>query len=452
MPTYLKHPGPSTSPDHMIKLNTQVRLPTGYDAPPVPESLCSPDALADLLVHARAWRKAEFLSDGAPSEAAAPLSDAGLRNLIDLAFYTSLVPEEGRHPCFKMVSQKYLSSLVVSRFEPVPLDVSRLRRLAPACTRPDCALLITEQKSRLHCEGVVCIGGLAYSVVPGQPGVFADSRTAEMLIEVFGPGHFRATELWPGYEYRAGRVRALSGFDAPPAAEALAEAIEERITRKPTTRGGGREPVARDDVRTALLYVLARVFRTAVDARHGGAFVFLPAGMDDPAICGLRVLYQTKRLNLGEDLVDLLDRGASCREGGGRNNSIALAERSRAKLLTDAEAVGNFSLVDGCVVLGQDLRVFGFGATIEVSPEEAARGQRFKHIESGEVYEDRVFMREIGGTRHQSVARLCQANPGAMAYTVSQDGDLKLFYSDTNYAYVYGPLDLPTIDGELFVS
>jgi hypothetical protein len=436
----------------MIKLNSQVRLPPGYDPPPVPESLCSPDALADLLVHARAWRKAEFRSHGAPGEAAARLSDAGLRDLIDLAFYTSLVPEEGRHPSFKMVSQRFRSPLVVSRFEPVPLDVSRLRRLAPACTRPDCALLVTERQSGLHCEGVVCVGGLAYSVVLGQPGVCADLRTAEMLIDVFGDGHFRARELWPGYEYRAGRVRALSGFDAPPAAGTLAEAIEAWISRELTTRGGGREPGAGDDVRTALLYVLARVFRAAVDARHGGAFVFLPAGTDDPAICGLRVLYQTNGLSLGADLVDLLDKCASCREGGGRNGPIALAERSRAKLLTDADAVGNFSSVDGCVVLGQDLRVFGFGATIEVSPEEAARGQRFKHLESGEVYEDEVFMREIGGTRHQSVARLCQANPGAVAYTVSQDGDLKLFYSDASHAYVYGPLDLPTIDGELFVD
>jgi hypothetical protein len=437
----------------MMKLNSQIRLPTGYDPPPVPESLCSPDALAGLLVHARAWRKAEFLSDGAPSEAAAPLSDAGLRKLIDLAFYTSLVPEEGRYSRFKVVAQRFRSSsLVVSGFEPVPLDLSRLHRLAPACTRPDCALLVTERQTGLHCEGVVCLGGLAYSIVPGQPGMFAGSRTAEMLIDVFGPGHFRATELWPGYEYRAGRVRALSGLDAPPAAVTLAEAIGEGIARKLTTRGVGQELDVGYGVRTALLYVLARIFRVAVDARHGGAFVFLPEGTDNPASCGLQMLYQTNGLSLGEDLVDLLEKCPCGGDGGGRNSSIALAEQSRAKLLTDAEAVANFSLVDGCVVLGRDLRVFGFGAKIDASREKAARVPRFKHIESGEVYEDEVFMTKIGGTRHQSAARMCQANPGAIVYTVSQDGDLKLFCSDAEHAYVYGPLDLPTIEGELFAT
>jgi len=30
-----------------------------------------------------------------------------------------------------------------------------------------------------------------------------------MLVGVFGPGHFPATEVCPGYEYRAGRGRAL---------------------------------------------------------------------------------------------------------------------------------------------------------------------------------------------------------------------------------------------------
>jgi len=54
-----------------------------------------------------------------------------------------------------------------------------------------------------------------------------------------------------------------------------------------------------------------------------------------------------------------------------RKGSIEIAEQSRAKLLTDAEMVANFSMVDGCVVLGHDLRVFGFGAKIHCSMEEA---------------------------------------------------------------------------------
>jgi hypothetical protein len=335
----------------MIQLNTLVRHPTGYDSPSVPESLCSPGALADLLIDARAWRKEAFLSDGAPSEAAAPLSDDAVRKLIDLAFYTSLVPEEGRHPRFKLVSQKFRSPLTVTRFEPVPLDVSSLHRLAPACTRPDCALLASERQNELYCEGVVCVGGLAYAVVPGQLGILAGGRTAEMLIEVFGPGHFRATEVYPGYEYRAGRVRALTGFDAPPAAESSVGDIQERDSGSLGTREGRRDSRAAIDVRSAVLYVLARMLRITVEARHGGAFIFLPPGTDGPKSCGLRVLHSTTDLHLGEDLADLLDKCEACRNTQARKSSIEKAEQSRARLLTDAEMVANFSMVDGCVTV-----------------------------------------------------------------------------------------------------
>jgi hypothetical protein len=60
-------------------------------------------------------------------------------------------------------------------------------------------------------------------------------------------------------------------------------------------------------------------------------------------------------------------------------------------------------------------------------------------------------MAAIGGTRHQSAARLCQIHSGVLVLTLSQDGDLKLFASDEFFAYAYGPLDLPTIDNEIDV-
>jgi hypothetical protein len=434
-----------------MKLNSHVRFPVGYEAPSVPESLSGPGTLAELLIHARHWRKEAFGEDGAAGEAAAALSDDGVRKLINLAFYASLVPEEGRHPRFKLVSQKYRSSLTVARFEPVLLDDLRLHRLAPACTRPDCGLLVTEKQNELYCEGVVCVGGLAHSIVPGSPGVYAEARTAEMLVEVYGPGHIRATEVYPGYEYRAGRVRALTGFVAPPEAGTLIDAIVREVGVRLGDRASGRDHSDALTASIVVMHVLERMLRTAVDATHGGAFVFLPPGVSDPAHCGLEVHYRSEDLNLLNDLLQFFEHCLSWKEGG-RKHSITRAEQARAKLLTDTEMVGNFSMVDGCVVLGRDLRVFGFGAKILVSPEVAASRLQFFHVESGEEYANDVFMKEIGGTRHQSIARLCQAYPGAMAFTVSQDGDLKLFSSDAKHAYVYGPLDLPTIDGELFVS
>jgi hypothetical protein len=38
-----------------------------------------------------------------------------------------------------------------------------------------------------------------------------------------------------------------------------------------------------------------------------------------------------------------------------------------------------------------------------------------------------------------------------MVLTLSQDGDLKLFVSDHQFAYAYGPLDLPTKENQIYV-
>jgi hypothetical protein len=210
--------------------------------------------------------------------------------------------------------------------------------------------------------------------------------------------------------------------------------------------------VATDD--RPLLLILSRLLRKAVEARHGGAFIFLPSAPSTGNQYGLRILYPTSGLDLGENIVKqwtVYGEVANKHDKPGYDDAIRKAEVLRSKTLTDSEAVGNLSAVDGCVVLTHDLRVLGFGAKIDVAVDEAEKSpRRFKHIKSNTVYPDDEFMRLIGGTRHQSIARLCQAYPGVLAYTVSQDGELKLFHSDEDFAYVYGPLDLPAIESNLY--
>jgi hypothetical protein len=114
--------------------------------------------------------------------------------------------------------------------------------------------------------------------------------------------------------------------------------------------------------------------------------------------------------------------------------------------------VGNFSCVDGCVVLTYGLKVLGFGVKIGVSSKQSEGSpRRFKHLASNTIYKDEEVMGAIGGTRHQSVARLCQVQEGVVVYTISQDGELKLFYSDAEFAYIFGPLDFPGLDQELHI-
>lgn len=435
-----------------MKLNSFGLAPGGYEPPKLPLGFHGPDILADAIIHGRQFSRT--IGHGEESGWLAPLTDDAVKKVINLVYHASLLPEEGRFPRFKLVCEDARGSVfLVSRVQPVLLEtVDSLRRLSPACTNADCALLIAERDGSLVCEGIVNIGSI-YATYPGRPGVYAGSPP-RLRIDVFGPAHIRVGESGPSFELRAGKVRSLCPYEIREATDHLWGAVDKRIKDDAITVIGAQYTQVASDPRPFLL-VLSRMLRRAVDARHGGAFIFLPVPPHDGNDFGLRILYPTTDLDLGDDLVKQWLAYGDVANMHGKpeyDQAIRMAEARRAKMLTDCDAVANFSAVDGCVVLTHCLRVLGFGAKIDVSPSESQKGQRrFKHIASNTVYEDLEFMRLIGGTRHQSVARLCQAHSGVVVYTVSQDGELKLFYSDEEFAYVYGLLDLPTTDSELYV-
>jgi hypothetical protein len=432
----------------LMKLNATLRVPAGYTPPPIPAGLCGPEALAQLLIEGR---KVQTDWNG-------PISDDGIRTLVNLIFFASLMAEEGRYPRYKLVCEPAEGSFfLVAKIDPLPLDgVNQIRRRAPACAHPDCAILVAERGGSLWCDGVMNVGGMGYDSVPGHPGVIGVGRAPGLHLEVFGPGHLRGSEtIFGAYEIRAGRIRSLSAYDRPEPVRTLLNSLQARVTRGVLPRLGddGQKYEMRVKDWRPLLQVLSRLLRTAAHARHGGAFVFLPDARREPTEYGLNILYRTTSLDLGGDLVEqwvtCLQSHQQCGSPE-RENTLRRSEVLRVKLLTNTEAVGHFSCVDGCVVLTREFNVLGFGAKIDAPVNQAqASPRRFKHIASGEVYDDKTFMAAIGGTRHQSAARLCQIHPGVMVLTLSQDGDLKLFTSDEQFAYAYGPLDLPTIENEI---
>ncbi len=62
---------------------------------------------------------------------------------------------------------------------------------------------------------------------------------------------------------------------------------------------------------------------------------------------------------------------------------------------------------------------------------------------TGEKWEYKSLLEEIGGTRHQSAVRLCKAHRNMLVFIVSQDGDLKVFSSGTDKAHAFGPINVP---------
>jgi hypothetical protein len=72
-----------------------------------------------------------------------------------VAYYTSLAPEEGRYPRFRLICVDTSSGILffaVSFNTPIN-EVQSLRRLAPAALETDAALLITECGGWRSCAG-----------------------------------------------------------------------------------------------------------------------------------------------------------------------------------------------------------------------------------------------------------------------------------------------------------
>jgi hypothetical protein len=198
-------------------------------------------------------------------------------------------------------------------------------------------------------------------------------------------------------------------------------------------------------------WVIATVARFAVDSRRGGAFVFLPGEGSDPASFGIHPKYATTSPDLGADIVNFWEEWYGAKQGTSHNEHTQAGRRwmvSWARLLTHADIVGNLSCVDGCVVLNRRLQVCGFGSEIKLTDGQQKNSPRaFKNFKTGEVWPDREFFDGIGGTRHKSAARLCKAHADIVVFVVSQDGELRVFASNTKSVYAFGPIDTHSAHG-----
>jgi len=405
-----------------------------------------PGELAKLIQHYREWEA----GSGHRVLGTAPISDEGLRSLIELAFYASMMPEEGRFFCFNLVSRDAASP--AADFRRVWLDSpDSMRRLAPACTHQGCALRIFEEAGKLWCDGLEDIGPMGHEFRPRSPVLGAVEAPPALHVRVKGPGHLVAIESGPGYELRGGRIRHITPFTALGPVRSMLAEICDNLKRQFAQRHGVPLSAEAWTARYAVPWVIATIARFAVDARRGGAFVFLPGEGSDAASFGVHPKYVTTSPDLGADIVSFWQECSSAGQGRCRDDYTQAGRRwmaSWARLVTHADIVGNMSCVDGCVVLNRRLQVCGFGSEIKITDGQLRNGSRaFKNLKTGEIWPDREFFDGIGGTRHKSAARLCMAHAAVVVFVVSQDGELRVFSSNAHSAYAFGPIDTHSAHG-----
>lgn len=402
---------------------------------------CGPDDLSEVII--------SYREHDQRSEWFAPISNDGIRQLINLAYYTSLVTEEGRYPRFRLMSVDYTTADIwyAAEFDTVIDDVESLRRLAPAVSDTDAALLITEHDNVLHCIGSIIVSDMGFGTQIGRPETGFVGRSPSLIVRVDGPGRLRATEMISTFVLDRGRIQQVVDYRSVPQIQELWENLAFRMLDSIASTLGEESQKyfgGSFGFTETIHRVWSKVLATAIDKQHGGAFVVLPVEKNTEDV-DIYCKYPTQ-MQFGEDIRQFLQsciNYAVAKDDREREKAAHRWNWRRAAMFTKAEILAGLSSVDGCVALDQNLKVLGFGGEIRVNEKKVQTAPRsLKNIKTGQPMEDELKQM---GTRHRSAYRLAKVYPGIIVFVISQDGDLRIFCSDENdvfgfdrlYAWVY---------------
>jgi hypothetical protein len=406
--------------------------------PPAVSDFATPGDLAGIITAFRAWVRSNSNSSFQPITEQGAVSEQGLARLLLLAYQASFYTDEGRYTRARIfVPDMDRAARAVSVrhvFTPAKrLSTARMiSQLAPTLVADDAALVVEETGGDLACVGIGLLDAAdASRPLLGMPRGWTGTAGG-FRVQILAPGELRVSEGRAEYTLRANRILAYSWVAS---ATEVDRWIEE-LTQELTARCKAQDRDWNDRhliVPGADLRVLwSHVLREAVRLRHGGAFVVVP----DPKRAPIELKYPTEPLALGNELVELWLALARTHRLLGNNLSAEALEQTRVRrhqVWSTAASIGHLSAHDGCVVLDRQMTVYGFGGTIHT---EAAASSRRKYVDSrtkADLAEDRLLSRF--GQRHRSAFLLCKAVPNALAFVISQDGDLPVFSSDDRHVY-----------------
>ncbi len=401
---------------------------------------CGPDDLSDAIVSLRNSERS-----GRGSAWFAPISDDGVRRLIKLAFFTSLVAEEGRYPRFRMINTNAPEGSIwwAASFDTPISDVESLRRIAPVASATDSALFITERDGALNCTGSMIVGDMGFSTKIGRPEIVGVGRPPSLTLRVDGPGRIRVSEGHYTIMLDGGRMRQVVDYRLVPQVQELWNALATQmvdsiaqIQGEESRKYFGGFHALGEFIHKAWSCVLA----SAIDRGHGGAFIVLPT-TGSPEEFDIRCKYPAQ-MQFGDDIrefwLNCVNYGQS-KDDGEREQALHHWNWRRAAVFTKARILAGLSSVDGCVVVDRCLKVVGFGGEIRIDDGKLqATPRTLRDKKTGGLLPEANV--EQMGTRHRSAYRLAKTHPGIIAFVISQDGDLRVFCSDEHDVFGFDRL------------
>lgn len=411
-----------------------------------------PDLVAIVKV---AWKGRSLF----PGEKRPPLPpDDALRDLLGLAYHTSLLREEGRKLTFRILVLPRQSSRnrpevhrhtsrMAEFTEPRPLSVSELRRLAPAADSVRSMICVEHDAT----QGWLVWGLLdtganwwefthheASSGMPPPSNIaIASSGPGELVVSSSGlillSLRNGSTYLPKGDVLNSGPV---SDHLEPARKHLYRDAIRRLKVKK-------WDPEGTDNNYPKRFYdmCLSRILNSIREMAHGGTLILVPdeLSVEDSRLtdrinikhpCNYDYAWSlmVKHLELHRKYYDLhlplWDAKSPILPKDYQQVAILESQREENdEALRDCfHFMASLSAVDGALVVTDRLRVLGFGA------EVVAQSQTLREITlavNAEATETREISIESYGTRHRSAFRFCSSYENSIAFIVSQDGGIK---------------------------
>jgi len=421
-----------------MPLNTFTLGPTIGDLP----EFCGPDDLSDIMI---ALRKSQLEQHEGDAGWLSPISDAGIRRLIQVAYHTSFAAEEGRYPRFRLINTDHGTDSIwfAADFNTPINDVESLRRLAPAASETDGALLITEHDGSLLCTGSVIVSEMGFGTMIGRPEIVGVGRSPSFIVRVDGPGRLRATETFYTLLLDRGRIRQVVDYGFVRQVRGLWDELAAQMVESTALIHGAESRTYFGGSHTLAQFIhkaWSRVLAAAIDNHHGGAFVVIP-GIGKPEDFDIRCKYPAQ-MRFGDDIRQFWEScvsHAAARDEQERERAIHAWNWRRAAVFTKADILAGLSSVDGCVVLDRNLQVLGFGGEIRVDNQRVQTAPRaLRNLKTGQLTpEDEL---ERMGTRHRSAYRLAKVHAEIIVFVISQDIDLRIFCSDESNVFGFDRL------------
>jgi hypothetical protein len=214
------------------------------------------------------------------------------------------------------------------------------------------------------------------------------------------------------------------------------------ITLAAHLHGMLRQPLVQEDVletqaRWRECIALADLAREIVNGGHGGTLLVVPDERGewmqslDPfpfqlARADVSVPNAIRReLEETHAQGEALQRLSSCSLSDDEKTAIMAGMAPNAWRPQDMSRIASLAAVDGAVVVGPDVRVFGFGAKIKIRNQTPVSASEFAPV-PGKQEIVPTDLEALGGTRHQSAVRFVAAHHETIAIIASQDRRLSV--------------------------